>query len=140
MAGTNNPFGAPDAMVDRMIGTAYEKVKFVAHHLPLIITVADALKGTSGTEPMLRHRSYMRTGKLGDIGSINRFALPPEVQPDTILSVTARVQIGETNYSFNDERFFYVTVEDGQLVLTLRNDAPVEFANASVRWFVICGT
>lgn len=135
----NNPFGHPDAMVDKMIGSAFDKVKFVAEHLGLIGIVAKALNGVVGTEPLITQRCFAVTGKLGEVGSVNSFIIPAYVDATTILSITARVEIGSGAYCFNDDRFFYTSVEDGQLVLTLRNDAPVEFANASVRWFVICG-
>lgn len=138
-ASPNNPFGHPDAMVDRMIGSAYDKVKFVAQNLGLIVTVANALKGTIGTEPLITQRCFGGSGKLGEIGSENRFAIPSHVDPLSIMSVSMRVAVSPTAFTFNDERFFYTSVEDGQLVVILRNDAPVEFANANVRWFVVCG-
>lgn len=140
VSGPNNPFGHPDAMVDQFIGSAYDKVKFVALHLVQILRVADALEGTLGTDPLLKQRSFSGQGKLGEIGSMNRFPLPAYIEPSSVLSISMRVQIGQSAFTFNDDRFFYVSIEDGQIVVILRNDAPIEFANASVRWFGICGT
>lgn len=139
IGGPNNPFGHPDAMVDRMIGTAFDKVKYVAENLGLIAIVAKALNGLMGTEPIITQRCFAVSGKLDGVGSENRFIIPAYVEPSSILSISARLEIGQGAYCFNDERFFYTSVEDRHLVLILRNDAPIEFANASVRWFVICG-
>jgi len=139
VTGPNNPFGHPDAMVDRFIGSAFDKVKFVAAHLDVITLVARALKGTLGTEPIITQRCFVVNGKLGELGSENRFPVPAYVEPSSILQITARVQIGQRAFCFSDSRFFHTTLEDGQLVLILRDDAPVEFTNAPVQWFVICG-
>jgi len=128
-----------DGLVDRMIGSAYAKVKLVADNLPLVVLVANALKGLASTQPMITNRSFTVEGKLGLISSTNWFALPAGIDPAKILSVSARVHFAEGSYCFNDDRFFSTTVEDGQLVLVLHSTAPIEFANASVRWFVICG-
>lgn len=128
-----------DGLVDRMIGSAYKRVKLVAENLPLVLVVANALKGLTGTEPMIQSRTVMIDGKLGVLGSTNWFALPAGIDPAKIMSVSARVNFAAGSYCFNDDRFFSTTVEDGQLVLVLHSNAPIEFTNASVRWFVICG-
>jgi len=125
-----------ELLVDKLIGTPYEFVKFVAQHISLVQVVAKALVGLVGTEPLITKRALVMTGAMAALGQSISFALPAGTDTSKIRAVTVRLTASTGTRYFNDSRYFHSSVTALNLVVDLRADALAVLVNAPMSAFI----
>lgn len=126
-----------ELLVDKLIGTPYEFVKFVANNISLVQIVGKALSSTDITEPMVTMRSVIFTGSMGILGQTIQFALPEGIDATKIVGISVSLAASNGTRYFNDgERYFYLAVTPTDLIVELRADAPAPLANSVMTCFL----
>lgn len=140
MVSVCNPYGNEGLFVDKLVGTAYDTVKYVADNMVSVLAVATAITQSTVGEPLLAQRGVISIGATGALGAT------VIVEPDNLDMVMANILSSQpaitatdgTRY-FPDSGVFTSVIQSDGLHLTLKADAPAECANATIHWFVIYG-
>lgn len=135
--GIRNPFDKgnwdvnnPTTLVDKMIGSAYDVVKYVACHMRYIEYVAKNMRDIYDVATEGR-RSKLIKGTLGALGSTTTINLTPLVQ-DQIQSMHLNL-IGADGTLYEPNGLDLIaTITAGVLTIVLDPDAPAVYANAKV--------
>lgn len=137
--GGGQKFSAP--LVDKMVGDAYPRLKFIYDNMQEILTVAAALQLSTAGAPLLVQRCYSETGGTGDPGE--ELLIPftdLDIDYTKILASHACV-IGNNSGDryYGDSGVFTAIVRDDGLWIKLSETAPIETTFAVVEWFFIYG-
>lgn len=125
-------------LVDKMIGSAYDVVKFVARNLSVIRYVA------SNMETIYEVGQNLKTGGLvlGMTGLANEtvsLALPEGVTPAMILTSSVIVETAAGDLYGTDSGYVTASIQAGALRVYLASNAPVAIQNAVFRWYITYG-
>ncbi len=135
--GTRNPFEKgnwdvhnPTTLVDRMIGGAYDVVKYVACHMKYIEYVAKNMRDIYDVASEGR-RSKLIKGELGTLGSTTTINLSPLIQDQIQTMHLSLIGSNGTIYEPNGLDLV-ASITGGVLTIVLDPDAPAAYANALV--------
>lgn len=131
----HDPFGGADTFVDKMIGNAYEVVKFVARHVKEIRYVAFNMEHVYRVSQNL-YENILLTKSINALGATFEIALPEGVTPLMVINSSVTVQtIAGTIYGPSADTFSWI-IENGKLKVSVPIDAPVEMNGANIRWLL----
>ena len=125
-------------LVDRMIGTAYDVVKYVARHLDVIRYVAANMENIYEVASNLK-RSGVVLGETLTAGATASVAIPETITQSMILSSTVLVETATGDLFGADSGYFTASIQAGALRLALSSSAPAALENATIRWFITYG-
>lgn len=97
----NNPYGGVNPLIDKMIGNAYDVVKYVASHLKAIRYVAENMEKIHQVVHGYRHVYEVP----GDGGSSLVFNIPSELNASTIQGISMIAIDGDWVYAPGPDTF-----------------------------------
>lgn len=116
--------GGPDVLVDKMIGNAYETVKYVALNLPALLLLANQ------TENLMNPTAYL-AASLGAPGTETSLSLD-YVTPAKVVAISTLIN-GTDGILYVNPPKLTVRVVGNELKLALASDAPLVFSGATVK-------
>lgn len=132
---SHDPFGGADTFVDKMIGNAYEVVKFVARYVKEIRYVAFNMEHIYRVSQNI-YENILLTQPINALGTTFEIALPEGVTPSMVInsSVTVQTTAG-TIYGPSADTFSWI-IEDNKLKVTVPLGAPAGMVGANIRWLL----
>lgn len=109
-----NPYGGVNPLIDKMIGNAYDIVKYVARYLKEIRYVAENMESIYDAVHGYR---YLLTGNPGGSTSL-ALPLPGNVQAYNINSITVLAVNGDTLWTPGPDTFNF-GIAGGQVVISI---------------------
>lgn len=125
-------------LIDKMIGNAYDVVKYVARHLDVIRYVATNMENIYVVATNLK-RSVLVISETGLANTTKSVALPEGVTPAMVVASSVLVQDANGDLFGSDSGYFTASIQSGALRLFLKPDAPANLENAVIRWFLTYG-
>lgn len=135
---SGSPLTDRQVLVDKLIGTPYELVKYVAANMGLVSYVANIFKGAAVGQPMLTKRTTSIEGKLNGLGDTVVINIPPEIDPLKIEHMTVRIAIG-TNVFLNYDLYFTARIVGSTIQIISNAAAPAGFIDAVLKCHLIYG-
>ena len=119
MNNSMNPYGGVNPLIDKMIGNAYDIVKYVAKYLREIRYVAENME-------------YVYTAANGNARRLNATAagntllvpIPVDLDMTLLQAVTVMAVVNDTTYYFPAPDTFAFNVVTGNVAITIYNDVP----------------
>lgn len=132
---SHDPFGGADTFVDKMIGNAYEVVKFVARYVKEIRYVAFNMEHIYRVSQNI-YENILLTQPINALGTTFEIALPEGVTPSMVInsSVTVQTTAG-TIYGPSADTFSWI-IENNKLKVTVPLGAPAGMVGADIRWLL----
>lgn len=132
---SHDPFGGADTFVDKMIGNAYEVVKFVARYVNEIRYVAFNMEYIYRVSQNI-YENILLTQPINALGATFEINLPEGITPLMVInsSVTVQTTAG-TIYGPSADTFSWI-IEDGKLRVTVPLGAPAGMVGADIRWLL----
>ncbi len=131
----HDPFGGADTFVDKMIGNAYEVVKFVARHVKEIRYVAFNMEHIYRVSQNI-YENILLTKPINALGATFEIDLPEGVIPLMVINSSVTVQtIAGTIYGPSADTFSWI-IEDNKLKVTVSLSAPAGMVGANIRWLL----
>ena len=135
MRGSQDPFGGADPLVDKLIGNAYEYVKYVARYVKEIRYVALNMEHIYRVSRNMYH-NVLQVATLTSLGSSYEIALPAGVTPLMIINSSVIVKTTDNKiYGASPANFSWV-IADGKLTVTVPGDAPAALVGGQIRWLL----
>lgn len=127
--------GGADSFVDKMIGNAYEVVKYVARYVKEIRYVAFNMEHVYRVSQNL-YENVLLKQSINALGTTFEIPLPTGVTPLMVINSSVTVQtIDGTIYGPADNTFSWI-IQDGKLKVTVPVDAPAGMVGADIRWLL----
>lgn len=126
------------SLVDKMIGNAYEVVRYVARHLDMIRYVGTNMEMVHEVASNLKTNGLV----LGSVLGLNETAsvpLPEGVTQEMVLSSSVMLVDLDGSLYGADSGYFTASIQTGALRVHLKPTAPLQLENAVVRWFLTYG-
>lgn len=131
----HDPFGGADTFVEKMIGNAYEVVKFVARYVKEIRYVAFNMEHIYRVSQNI-YKNVLLKQSINTLGTTFEINLPEGVTPLMVINSSVTVQtIAGTIYGPSADTFSWI-IEDGKLKVTVPVDAPAGMVGADIRWLL----
>lgn len=130
--------GGHTPLIDKMLGSAYDVVKYVARHLDAIRFVALNMETINEVATNMK-TSGLVLGMTEEVGVTVSIALPDGITQGMVLSSAVLVQAPNGDVYGADSGHFTATIQAGALRLALKSTAPIILENAVVRWFITYG-
>ena len=132
---SHDPFGGADTFVDKMIGNAYEVVKFVARYIKEIRYVAFNMEHIYRVSQKT-YENILLTQSINALGTTFEIEFPEGVTPLMVINSAVTVHtIAGTIYGPSADTFSWI-IEDGKLKVTVPVDAPAGMVGADIRWLL----
>lgn len=132
---SHDPFGGADTFVDKMIGNAYEVVKFVARYVKEIRYVAFNMEHIYRVSQNI-YENILLTQPINALGATFEIALPVGVTPSMVINSSVTVQtVAGIIYGPSADTFSWI-IEDGKLKVTVPLGAPAGMVGANIRWLL----
>lgn len=126
------------SLVDKMIGNAYEVVRYVAKHLDMIRYVGSNMENIHEIATNLKTNGLVLGTVLG-LNETASIAIPEGVSQASILSSSVMLVDLDGSLYGPDSGYFSASIQTGALRVFLHPDAPLQLENAVVRWFLTYG-
>lgn len=125
-------------LVDKLIGNAYDIVKYVASYLDVIRYVASNMEDIYEVAVNLK-RSGLVLGQTGLANQTVSVAIPEGVTQDMILSSSVMLADATGSLFGSDSGYFTASIQAGALRVYLNPLVPVSLQNTTIRWFITYG-
>lgn len=135
MRTVNDPCSSRAPLVDKLIGNAYEIVKYVAMNLTTIRYVAENMELVHQVGTNLKQTAVLN-GTTGIAGATVSVALPTGVTAGQVIGSQVMIQTSEGDLYGDNSGHFTSNIQGGMLRLTLGMSAPAGLQSASFRWFL----
>lgn len=136
----HNPYGSRTALVDKMIGSAYDIVKFVAYRLDIISYVATHMDEITTLVRNLRKEHIILRPVILDSYNKMTVLLPDDLQVSQITSYSCMVQTVLDDLYGIESGAFTSRIVNGALELTVDPAAitalGTSFADATLKWVI----
>lgn len=125
-------------LIDKMIGNAFDVVRYVAEHLNVIRYVAANMEDIYQVATNLK-RSVLIYNTTGEANTTKSVALPEGVTQAMVVASSVLVQDANGDLFGSDSGYFTATIQSGALRVFLKPGAPANLENAVIRWFLTYG-
>ena len=125
-------------LIDKMIGNAYEVVKYVARHLNEIKYVALNMALVNTVAEELRKASVV-VSNVGGLGATVVLPFPDQATVDNVVASSVLVKLANGVLLGSDSGIFTTAIAANGISITLKSDAPAEAVGGQVRWFLTYG-
>lgn len=132
MLNSFNPYGGVNPLIDKMIGNAYEIVKYVAKYLREIRYVAENMQYVYAAANGNARR--LTTIAAGSSLSI---PVPVDLNMTLLQAVTVMAVVDDDTYYFPGVDTFNFGISGGNVVISIENDVP---ALTSAEYVVVLTT
>lgn len=135
MRSSQDPLGGADPLTDKLIGNAYQAVKYVSRYVKEIRYLALNMEHIYRISRSM-YQNILQVTTLTALGADYAIDLPEGVTPALIInsSVIVKTTAGDI-YGPSVENFSWVITGD-QLVVTVPPDAPVGLVGGEIRWLL----
>lgn len=130
--------GGHTPLIDKMLGSAYDVVKYVARHLDAIRFVALNMETIHEVATNMK-TSGLVLGQTGLLGETISLGLPEGVTMDMILGYSCLIQTANGDLYNAESGYFSANIQASALRLHLSPTAPSILENAVIRWFITYG-
>lgn len=135
MRNSQDPFGGVDPLVDKLIGNAFQYVKYVAQYVKEIRYVALNMEHVYRVSRNMYH-NYLQVKTLTALGSSYDILLPEGVTPAMVINSTVIVKTTDNKiYGASPANFSWV-ISGGKLTVTVPGDAPAALVGGEIRWLL----
>jgi hypothetical protein len=128
--------GGSAPLVDKMIGTAYDKVALVSKNLELLQYVADHMEDLLLVSTQLRN-SQVVEGVSGQLGALVTIPLPEGVAQNMV--VASSIILVASDGALYGEEYFSSYILENALKISLKMSAPTSLIGSGIRWYVTYG-
>ena len=130
-----NPKAGNDSVVDALIGSAYEVVKYVAYYVKEIRYVAFNMEHVYAVSQNM-YKNAFKVQTMTNRGQDYTFTLPEGVTAGMILNIAPTVLTSAgAIYGPSPANFSWV-LGDGVIIVNIPGDAPEAFVGASLRCLI----
>lgn len=127
----HDPYGSPSILVDKMIGTAYEIVKYVAERMPALQSISDNMEDLTLIATNARKEVDL-VGVASGLGITVNVAMPAGVADTDVRWVNA-VIYGSDGVTYPaSSTTFTVRVQSGAVRIALSPSGPAGMVNAPI--------
>lgn len=130
-----DPFGGTTPLVDRLIGNAFEVVKYVAQYVKEIRYVAFNMEHVYNVSRNLYEHIFLVQPIIA-LDSVVEIDLPVDVTPAMIINSSVNVLTAAGAIYGPSATTFTWIITGGKLVVTIPVDAPPAFVGADIRWLI----
>lgn len=125
MRSPTDPYGGLNPLVDKVLGPkAYDIVRFVACHMPIIAKVA--------AQPWSRLKAVGKT-----VGLVTNILFPPLITLPMLVDSTVWLVDPITGSRYNGESGYFTTAyTTAGLTISLSETAPIALQSADVLWML----
>ena len=129
MQPVNNPYGGVNPLIDKMIGNAYDIVKYVARYLEEIRYVAENMK----TVWLAANGNTLELTATAASDTLS-VALPDDFDPTQLRGISVIAVTGDGQiYPMDPTTFFAYVTPDNTVDITLADDGPTGLDTAEYR-------
>lgn len=131
----NDPYGGETGLVDRMIGTAYDVVKFVACRIDHVIKVSRHMDSVINISNEVRNNRVVRSVVPAQ-GATVEVPVPVDILNEAILGFDLMVKTAAGNMYPLGSATFVGVIKNRQLEFTTSAGAPTGFVGSEIIWTI----
>ena len=132
---SQDPYSGIDPYVDKLIGNAYEVVKYVARYVKTIRYVAFNMEHIHRVSNALFETIVIKKAILS-LGTTIEINLPVGLSAGMIINTTVTAQTIDGEVYPASPSTFSWKISNGKLVVEVSPMAPVALVNAELRWLL----
>lgn len=132
---SHNPYGSNALLVDKLIGTAYDTVKYVAMHLRLIQYVSDNMDKIYEVGANLKSERVVESPITFYEGEFH-ITIPTEINETAVTSFETLIRTSDRGLYNTDSGLFTTHIEHRTLVLKVNADSEDLFSGGTLIWTI----